>query len=525
MKTVSLDLIKKSIVVSLSSLMFVAASPSFAQDNPAFNSMQQDLDNIAIYLQNLGMYVGYDLTNYCPTSNGNCPSSSAAGGGYSPGATAGTGNFTNELTNATSTFSTEIDLITGFLGAILLPSAPQPATAGATAASSVNTQLVPTTLSLSPYAATIDIYQNQAFALQNQAYSSPDTGALSVSPIIDQQPYQSDPVNQSILNILSTPDVSFCVNGTTGAPYPLPCNTGATVGPDGTIQNNASLGGGPVLSQVQVMLNTIGAFPSGNTAGSTYPATGFFTLPVENASLLPQLNSDSLLGPLIFDNSGNTSNGGGSTTPSTGSGQGLTATTQIEQAANYIRYATGSVAPLTQPNSSVYGSLYATAVNIAGNATPAAQLAAQSTIASYLTGLRVYAAQTSVGISNLYSILSKRMPQSSVAASGQKTSPALSEYLMATWRLQPATSAAAANQTWTAQINTASSATVEKEIAILLAEINYQLYLGRVQQERSLLTETTMLLQGAKNIQPDSRLTQTPGAEGAGTSIPNNTTQ
>ncbi len=517
MKTVPLDrmnqYVKTSVALSLSSLLFVTSSASFAQDSD-LTDMQQDLDNITIYLQNLGMYYGYDLTNYCPSSNGNCPSSSS---GSPSSATAGTGPFTNELTNATSTLGGEIDLITSFLGSILLPSTPQPATAGATTPSQTTSQLVPTTLSLSPYAALIKTYQNQSFVLQNPAYSNPNSGAFSVSPIIDQQPYQADPVNQSILNILSTPDVSYCINSTTGAPYPLPCNTGATVGPDGSIQNNSSMGGGPVLSQVQIMLNTIGSFPSGSNAGSVYPATGFYPLPTENASLLPQLNSDTLLGPLIFDNTGNSSNNGDSNPPS--SDQGLTATNQIQQAANYIRYATGLVTPITQPNASQYATLYATAVNITGNSTPAAQLAAQSTIANYLTSLRVYAAQTSVGISNLYSILSKRMPQSSVAASGQKTSPALSEYLMATWRLQPPTSGST-NPTWTAQINTASSATVQKEIAILLAEINYQLYLARVQQERSLLTETTMLLQGSKNIQPDSRLMSTPGAEAPGTASP-----
>ena len=517
MKTVPFGRLKKSVVVGLSSLLLATASPSFAQSND-LTDMQQDLDNITIYLQNLGMYFGYDLTNYCPTNNGNCPSS-----GGSSGATAGTGPFTNELTNATSTFSNEMDMITSFLGAILLPSVPQPATAGATAApSQTNAQLVPTTLTLSPSAAAIDTYQNQSFTLQTPAFSSPDTGAFAVSPIIDQQPYQADPVNQSILNILSTPDVSFCINSA-GAPNPLPCNTGTTVGPDGSLQNNPSLGGGPVLSQVQVMLNTIGAFPAigtgtntGNSnAGSIYPATGFFTLPAQNASLVPQLNSDSLLGPLIFDNTGNTANNGGNTPPNNSS-QGLTATNQIEQAANYIRYVTGAVNPLTQPNAGVYGGLYAAAVNVTGASSPAEQLSAQATLANYLTNLRVYAAQTSVGISNLYSILSRRMPQPSIATSGQKTSPALSEYLMATWRLQPPASAGAPSQSWTTQINTASSATVQKEIAILLAEINYQLYLARVQQERSLLTESTMLLQASRNVQPDSSLSRVPGADTTG---------
>src|SRR3990167_2605107 len=245
MKTVPLDHVKKSIAVSLTSLLFIAASSSFADDTPQLSSMQQDLDNISIYLQNLGMYYGYDLTNYCPTANGNCP-----GSGGNSGPTAGSGGFTNELTNPTATFASEIDLITGFLGSILLPSAPNPAAAGATAASTTSTQLVPTTLSLSPSAALINTYQNQSFAAaQKIAYPGPNPGAFSASPLIDQSPYQSDPVNQAILNILSTPDVSYCVNSITGEPYPLPCKTGTTIAADGTIQNNSGAGGGPVLSQ------------------------------------------------------------------------------------------------------------------------------------------------------------------------------------------------------------------------------------------------------------------------------------
>src|SRR3990167_3525787 len=106
----SLNWVKKTIALNLSSLLLVTSSSLFAQNGDS-TDIQQDLDNITIYLQNLGMYFGYDLTNYCPTSNGNCPGSSS---GNSP--TAGTGNFTNELTNTTSTFASEIDLLTSFLG-------------------------------------------------------------------------------------------------------------------------------------------------------------------------------------------------------------------------------------------------------------------------------------------------------------------------------------------------------------------------------------------------------------------------
>lgn len=45
-------------------------------------------------------------------------------------------------------------------------------------------------------------------------------------------------------------------------------------------------------------------------------------------------------------------------------------------------------------------------------------------------------------------------------------------------------------------------ATVQKEIAVLLAEINYQMYLDRQIQERILLTNSIMLLQNLKAAQP-----------------------
>jgi intracellular multiplication protein IcmX len=125
-----------------------------------------------------------------------------------------------------------------------------------------------------------------------------------------------------------------------------------------------------------------------------------------------------------------------------------------------------------------------------------------STLANYFTSLRIYAAQSSVGMSNLYYILSKRMPQNQTGSNA--TSEALSEFTMATWRLYNPTEKNADNQ-WRAQINQASSATVQKEIAILLAEINYQLYLNRQQEERLLLTNTILLMQNARASQPKEK--------------------
>ena len=92
------------------------------------------------------------------------------------------------------------------------------------------------------------------------------------------------------------------------------------------------------------------------------------------------------------------------------------------------------------------------------------------------------------------------MPQSQNTAGSQKSSQALTEFTMATHRLfNPDMSA---NQQWINQINDASSATVQKEMAVLLAEINYQLYLSRQQQERALLTSSAQLIQQTTTFRP-----------------------
>ena len=249
------------------------------------------------------------------------------------------------------------------------------------------------------------------------------------------------------------------------------------------------------------MLNSIGAI---STSGEGYPAPGYFALGKLNTALVPQLSSDSLLGPLMFDNSSSSSGGNNNS----GATAGLTAGNQIQQAANFIRYATGAVAPLALPKRAEYSALFLQAIADPAkdkSVTQAMKIQAQNTIVNYLANLRIYTAQMSVGISNLYYILSQRMPQKSLLGTGAgggdtQTSQALSEFTMATWRLQPPTPSESGKNDpiWFNQINQASSATVQKEIAILLAEINYQLYLNRVQQERLLLTNSMMLIHAGR---------------------------
>ena len=471
-------------------------TPTSSTDNNS-SGILTDLNELVSYIQNLGMYFGYDVTNYCPGVQGPCPSSSSSGGAP-VSSSSSSASFSNLYTQSTTDHllndGIDAHLFPAYLGA-LLPSN-QPAGQGA----APNFVLIPSSATGLPndYASSVNNLANQSF----NPYATTNATAPSVSLLIDQGQggsnsgsFQNDPVNQSILNILATPDVSYCTNP----------NTGGLMTPTCSLTNTNET----VLSQVQVMLNTIGATFS--SSATTYPSPLVVASPSQNAALTPQLNSDTLLGPLMFDESS-----ANATAPSGAAAMGLgaTATNQVQQAANYIRYASGSVSPMTQPNSTAYTNLYARAIGGTNN-TAADQLLAQSIIVKYLTNLRVYAAQTSVGISNLYYILSRRLPQKTTTngSASQGPSQALSEFMMATWRLAPPAEDPTGKPRWVNEINSASSATVEKEIAVLLAEINYQMYLTRTQQERLLLTNSTLLLQSAHNTQPRPDLTQGPAAE------------
>ena len=111
-------------------------------------------------------------------------------------------------------------------------------------------------------------------------------------------------------------------------------------------------------------------------------------------------------------------------------------------------------------------------------------------------------------------MLSKRLPQNeSVSENPLLTSQALSEFTMATWRLYNPADTDPSKKQWLDKINDASSATLQKEMVTLLAEINYQLYLNRQQEERLLLTNTMLLLQNARASQPTAS-SLAPGATG-----------
>lgn len=339
-----------------------------------------------------------------------------------------------------------------------------------------------------PGASSINSQANATF----KNFTSPgENTSATASALIDQPPFQADPVSQSVLNILGTPDVSYCLTAQGKVPTSGVGTPSASTCPYLTTTPEP-------MSQNQVMLNVIGEIPS--------PAD-FFSF-ATNKTILPQLNSNTLIGPLAYDTQ--------SSEQQNKKTSGLVGQNQLQQAVNFIRYVSGSVNPTLLPSYSAYQYYYAQALN-PNDADKRAS--GQAVLSSYLTTLRTYTAMSSVGLGNLYYILSKRIPQQKPTGSGSASSgggfanisapsQALNEYNMATWRLYNPSSGNN-NQTsnqWIDKINKGSPAAVQKEIAILLSEINYQLYLNRQIEERMLMTSSVSLLQGAKAGQPSSDL-------------------
>jgi intracellular multiplication protein IcmX len=461
----------------LSGFLFAASTTAFAIDPVAgttatYYAAQQneELTNLSTYLQNLGQYFGYDLTQYCKTG-GPCSSAGVLSGSGSSGS-----GYSNTLFNMNDTYAVQLNLFNSYLGALL---------GGGSSNSAVNPIVPPNTQGYS----LINTLAGQTYS--TPPYSSPSPQTVSVNEIIDQQTYQADPVSQAVLNILATPDFTYC----------------ATTNSSGNITANSQC---QILFREKVMAQIIGPLQTTKDVFSTN----------YNQTYVPQLNGDTLISPLLYTTT--SSNGSDtSSSPPANQSPGLPAQTQAQQAANFIRYVSNAVNPAMLPSYSTYNDLISLALNYNQQTSPADQAQAQITIINYLTKLRTYAAQTSVGVGNLYYILSRRLPQNPVSGSGNPSSQALNEFIMASWRLYNPNSqntGSASNQQWLTQINEGSSASVQKEIAILLAEINYQLYLSRQMQERALLTESIALLQRTQATQPNNDLTSQAAAGSTTTS-------
>ncbi|MDF1677403.1 MAG: type IVB secretion system protein IcmX [Legionellaceae bacterium] len=411
--------------VASSILLMVSYTAHSADD-----SGDSGTETLTEYLKNLGAYLGFDLTQEL----------------QSPIATL--------LDVSASTLAQQYSFVT-LLGAIPV--------------NAYNDALAYFVPSNTNNYSLINDMANYTFQTQSGsgAYNTPGTGeggGISVSALIDQPTYQNDPVSQSVLNILTTPQVTYCMNNDVNA-WTDDCK---------------------YLYNTKIMTNVIGALPTPDN---------FFTYDY-NESVMTQLNGNTLLAPLLYSTestSSTTSSGG----EDKNDDEGLTAQNQAQEAENFIRYVTRSVTPPDLPKRMEYSNLYSQATYSGSDADSLfKKQLAQERISKYLAKLRVYSAQRSVPTSNLYSILSKRMPQKQSSDNSTQTSQALSEFQMATRRLyDPSKKDSENTKQWIDQINEASNATVQKEIAILLSEINYQLYLSRQQEERTLATLSVMLMQ------------------------------
>ncbi|STY28126.1 Intracellular multiplication protein IcmX [Legionella wadsworthii] len=480
-----MKLLSKRVLVNL---LCFTAFPAAADNSQSLynNSSYQTSTNtqkMVQYLQNLGSYLGFDVTTI-PTQNN---------ADYS---------ISYKLINLTTN-----QLAQTYQFYTLLGSIPVNTFAGSTNESNTGnsgnpfSQFLPNEIT---GASALNALANNVF----QNYNNASTGTseqVGVSNLIDQQTYQQDPVSQAVLNILGTPDYTYCMDD----------------------KSKGFVEGCSILYETLVPYKVIG----------TIPATDAFFTSTYIQPFLNQLNSNALTAPLMYSTqslgTGNQGQGnsnyltGGANQPGgNSSNNGLTAQNQEQLAANFIRYVTGSVVPIQLPKRKDYDQLYFQA---ATSKDKTQQMQAEQVLAKYLAGLRTYAAQSSVGISNLYYIMSKRMPQTQQAQQNSgPMSQALTEYNMATWRLYTPgassttgagtsnplggnTGSGPQNTQWINSLNNAAPATVEKEIAILLAEINYQLYLDRQIHERLLMTNSILLLQSVRTGAPSTDFTiQTP---------------
>ena len=306
------------------------------------------------------------------------------------------------------------------------------------------------------YGTLLNPYANATFA----KYSTPSsTTSISISPLIDQVATpQPDPINQYITNLLTIPNFTYCLNnnGTawlTNCPYKL--------------------------------FNTLLPY---NVIGDILPGPDEYFSYSFNQAVIPQLNSATLIGPLQYSTTSTTTESSSSSQSSTNAG--LTANTQLQEATNFIRYIAGAVAAGQTATLSDYNKAY-NVIATATSTTPVSNIInSQNSIMQYIVSYRSYAAQMSVAFNNLYGMLSSRMPQTQ--PNGTSNSAALSLFQLATGRLY--NPSLQSNNQWINQINNASSATVNKEIAATLADILYMLYILHQDNERQLLTTTTAML-------------------------------
>ena len=330
--------------------------------------------------------------------------------------------------------------------------------------------------STDPSYSTFNTQANTLFA----NYKSTSTKNISVVQDFDQTPYQDDPVSQMLKNILSTPNTDTC--------------------------NDSS---DDCKSKVKVMYTVLQDVMGGSSDDKTlsFPSETTYYDHDHVNQFIGQLNSANLIGPMMYSDEGDQKS------------VGLPSGNQQLQAMDFIRYVTGNVKAAQFLSAADYSSLWQQAQKEITSSTSStdrdAIKQARKDLEEYLLTPRIFASQFSIIANNLVDMMSKRLPQKVTSSDGTtstSTSQALDEFVMSTWRMYSPYIKSTDDQ-WVNQLNKASAATTQKEIAILLSEINYQMYLSRQIQERILLTNTLIAIQAIQSNQPNSVSPETPTSE------------
>lgn len=443
--------------ILLSGLLVLSPSYSFAaEDNPF--AMGNSLSQINNSLLNLGKYLGNWSLTSPPVDSGAVNSTVNA-------------NFWPALIGALAPIPT-----------VLTAQLPL-------------TQAVKTNLDLWGGTATTYYNYNSANLKLGSAkdWRNTKSDELSVLPFLDQQAYQPLPTLQVIQNLLVTPPQLYTSDSAGPDKYDDLTNLiGSKTATEYCSDSSATC-----LYNI-MLLESIGGV-SYNKISDVSDATFREIFGSDVSSLiLPSLSFDSVIGPLTYSTDQDP-NMSGSTSDDTFYQGGLYGNTELKQADAFIRYASGQLIPIEKTTD------LDSAIKALNTGDYSDRFKNAQAINAYIVKLRSYAAQASVGISNLYALLAKRITitdesGSPVTATGidgqeQPVSQESHEFKMAVRRFVPIQGNGKDKVAWVNMIKQADPAHVQRETALLLAEINYQLYLNRQIQERMLATMSAMQLQ------------------------------
>jgi hypothetical protein len=233
---------------------------------------------------------------------------------------------------------------------------------------------------------------------------------------------------------------------------------------------------------------TVDTIRERNTTGLTYPYTkvsnseilsaGSVGSGYENPTSTAPLNADSLLGPLQYAPASVT------LTPTVNPNNPLASLYEQQETANIPRQVFGKNA-LSFIQHLVDKNRFRIYPKLPAKSTLTEEGAKERT--TYLSELYNFAASVSVGLSNVYQMYTARIP---TQKDGKSKLQAENEMVMSHM-----------HEAWQNSIKQANPAKVQKEIAFLLAEMNYQLYQNRLIMERLLLTQSVVEINGAPRPQ------------------------